>query len=87
VSRFQLGLAVATPSALAALGPVRVALLLSRHARGDWGDLEPEDKAANEDAIAHGDRILSRYDVGGECYYVISEADRSSTCVMLRSEY
>lgn len=57
--------------------------MLQRHFMCDWGDLDEEDKIANIGALENGDRILSSY---GDCY-VITEADRSYTTVMLKSEY
>jgi hypothetical protein len=84
--RFPLGRTVATPGAIA-LG-IDLASYMRRHHCGDWGDLDEGDKQANEDALDHGDRILSCYDVpGGHRIYIITEADRSSTCIMLREEY
>jgi hypothetical protein len=84
--RFPLGRTVATPGALA-LG-IDLTSYLRRHHCGDWGDLCAEDKQMNEDALQHGDRILSAYQVGGgERIYIITEADRSSTCILLPEEY
>ncbi|NQX00953.1 hypothetical protein HQ447_09855 [bacterium] len=84
--RFPLGQTVATPSA-AALG-IDLACYMHRHHCGDWGDLSGEDKQANEDALAEGSRILSCYQVGnGRRIYIITEADRSSTCILLPEEY
>ena len=64
--------------------------LLARHAAGDDGDLCSEDKRSNAWAIAHGERVFSSYNVpqvpGGKVW-VITEADRSSTCVLLPDEY
>jgi len=88
-SAFNLGRTVATPEALRQLNrlgvpPIR---LIARHASGDWGDLCAEDKQANKDAIRDGDRILSAYKLEGEKFYVITEADRSVTTVLLAYEY
>jgi hypothetical protein len=83
---FPLGRAVVTPGALA-LG-IDLIPYMRRHHCGDWGDLCDEDKQANEDALVHGDRILSHYNVpGGKRIYIITEADRSSTCILLPEEY
>jgi hypothetical protein len=61
---------------------------MRRHHCGDWGDLTEEDKQANEDALVHGDRILSHYKLtDGRRIYIITEADRSSTCILLPEEY
>jgi hypothetical protein len=60
---------------------------LDRHQRGDFGTVGAEDTQANEDAIVHGSRILSSYLVGGERLWIITEADRSSTTLLLPEEY
>ncbi|HHF0534521.1 TPA: hypothetical protein ACPHXL_003482 [Vibrio alginolyticus] len=63
---------------------------LRRHAFGDWGDLEDEDKAQNEEAVVHGGRIFSAYNLTGmpeSRLWVITEADRSVTTFLLPSEY
>lgn len=84
--RFPLGQTVATPGALA-LG-VDLASYMRRHHCGDWGDLCDEDKQANEDALIHGDRILSHYKLSdGRRIYIITEAGRQSTCILLPEEY
>ncbi len=85
--RFELGRVVATPGALKLLDWPGALSLIARHRRGDWGDLKPDDREANERALADGDRILSAYEVEGERVWVITEADRSSTCVLLAREY
>lgn len=61
--------------------------LLRRHHCGDWGDLDPEDKHANEDALEHGSRIFSAYLTGGRKIYAITEADRSMTTLLFANEY
>jgi hypothetical protein len=71
--------------------------LLSRHATGDWGDVDPEDAAANELAVLQGQRILSAYvlqvpypdseKTTAECIWIITEADRRSTAFLCPSEY
>ena len=60
---------------------------LHRHQSGDWGDLDEEDKAENNLSVEKKFRILSAYHLFGEKIFVISEADRSSTTVLLPSEY
>lgn len=87
---FLLGQIVATPGALAALAasgqsPTE---FLNRHVRGDWGLVCDEDKTANEDALTDGTRILSAYKTNlGLTVWCLTEADRSSTCVLLPDEY
>jgi len=63
--------------------------LLVRHAGGNFGDLHADDQRANEDAIVHGGRVLSVYTVGldDQPVWVITEADRSLTTILLPSEY
>lgn len=62
-------------------------LLLQRHAGGDWGDLDGHDHRANEQALKAGARLLSAYDTPAGKAWIITEADRSSACVLLSSEY
>jgi hypothetical protein len=87
--RFRLGQAVATPGAAQALEESGESpwLFLRRHLSGDWGDLD-EDRRANEDAVKTGSRILSAYRTSkGKRLWVITEADRSSTCILLPEDY
>jgi hypothetical protein len=89
-AKFTLGSLVATPAALQAIADsVQTPLdFLSRHCRGDWGDLDAHDRRANEAALKHGERLLSVYvTFKGVRLYVITEADRSSTCILLPEEY
>jgi hypothetical protein len=88
--RFELGAVVATPGALEVLGNLEVSPteLLERHAAGDWGDVPSEDARENEYSLKHGFRVLSSYPMpSGERIWVITEADRSSTCLLLPGEY
>jgi hypothetical protein len=88
--RFPLGQLVARPGALAALvdSGQSVTDFLSRNVRGDWGDLCPEDRRLNDQALRQGARLLSAYTTAkGVKLWVITEADRSSTCILLPEEY
>jgi hypothetical protein len=88
--KFELGRIVSTPCALEALKAAGQdpGFFLDRHVKGDWGDVCEEDKAANEDALVNGERILSAYKtLLGVRVWVITEADRASTCVLLPEEY
>jgi len=90
IPRFRLGRIVATPGALAAFERTRVnpVVFLSRHQRGDWGDLDVEDRAENERSVQSGFRILSAYTLSdGTRIWIITEADRSTTCILLPAEY
>jgi len=61
---------------------------LTRHLSGDWGDVCDEDRAENELSLREGFRLLSEYrDVNGIRFWVITEADRSSTTVLLPEDY
>lgn len=70
-----------------ALDPAEIDRLLNRHHCGDWGDLDTEDKRANDRDVNDGGRLLSRYDIEAGSFYVITEWDRSMTTLMLRDEY
>ena len=87
--RFNLGQILATPQALKHLASNGVVPLnlISRHICGDWGDIHPEDRKLNDQAVSNGSRVLSAYKIGNDRVYVITEWDRSSTTVLLASEY
>ncbi len=88
---FPLGRVVATPGALRLLADSGgdASELLDRHVRSDWGEVPPEDVCENELSVLQSFRIISSYPVGGagERVWVVTEADRSSTCLLLPSEY
>lgn len=86
---FKLGAIVATPGALrhCTNEDVDPMSLIHRHAAGDWGDLDAEDVNANVLAIQHDLRVFSSYVVGDGKVWCITEADRSSTCLLLPDEY
>jgi len=87
---FPLGQIAATPGALAALERAKqpASCFLARHATGDWGTLDPEDVTENEYSMVHGFRLLSSYetDAGGKLW-IITEATRSATTLLLPEEY
>ena len=64
-----------------------LATCLSKHIRGDWGDVCTEDKQSNDQALQDGDRILSSYTVLGTKIWIITEWDRSVTTVLFPDEY
>ena len=89
-ARFHLGAIAATPGALNALNHDQglAALFLTRHARGDWGDVCNEDSALNDDALENGGRIMSVYKLfAGPTLWIITESDRSVTTLLLPDEY
>lgn len=81
----HLGRIVATPGVLA-LG-VDTNALLTRHVSGDWGDLDAEDKATNENGLLHGERLMSSYETPKGTVWVITERDRSVTTLLLPEDY
>ncbi len=91
----QLGQIVATPGALAALAAADTSpsTLLRRHVAGDWGDLDPHDRAANAAALRDGSRLLSAYTLAhGVTVWIITEAadddgHRPATTLLLPEEY
>ena len=88
---FPLGQIVATPGALAALAKAGQTPLdfLTRHVCGDWGELDTHDRNENELGLKRGFRLLSSYRTssGDTKVWVITEADRSVTTVLLPEEY
>jgi len=83
-----LGVLVATPNALAHVNPAEIQRALQRHVTGDWGDLSVDDKKANDLALQTGERLLSAYQSAtGTKFWIITEADRSSTCILLPEDY
>ena len=94
--RFDLGPVVATPGALEALQRNRMTglELLARHCRGDWGDLDEDDKQANNAALQTGARLLSAYRLpDGTKIWLITDAEisddhaRQATTFLLPDEY
>jgi hypothetical protein len=87
VLRVPLGQLVITANAGLRLSTEEVLTALRRHASGDWGDLCPEDAIANDDALHQGGRLLSAYGVGEHRFWIITEADRSVTTILLPEDY
>ena len=87
-TQISLGRTVITANAIATLDPDSVQEALRRHATGDWGDLSPEDRQENDLSAREGFRILSAYtDTQGTKFWIITEADRSATTVLLPEDY
>jgi hypothetical protein len=88
VAVFRLGRIVATPNALRSLTPDDSLLGIQRHQAGDWGNLTDDDRAANDRALAQGGRILSAYQAtNGTRFWLITEADRSITTILLPKDH
>ena len=89
-TRFSLGQVLATPGVLAALEEAGETAMryLARHQAGNWGDLAPEDIRENELSLQQGFRLLSAYILPtGVKIWIITEADRSATTILLPDEY
>lgn len=87
---FPLGRLVATPGAIDAFAATgqSPAEFLVRHQAGDYGCVDGDDKKANDDAVRCGERVFSAYLLtDGVKVWVITEADRSSTAILLPDEY
>ena len=85
---FQPGNIVATPAVLAAVPRCVIDLALARHMSGDWGDMSDADRQANEQALKDGSRLFSAYQVREDTrIWIITEADRSATTVLLPEDY
>lgn len=87
---FPLGRLLATPAALAALREAgdNPAHFIARHLHGDWGNLTAEDHRANDRALVVGARLLSAYTTRlGVKLWIITEADRSATTILLPEDY
>lgn len=88
--KFPLGHVVATPGALAALANSNYTpdFFINKHAKGEWGEVSEGDKQLNELALVDGSRIMSAYITTlGQRIWIITEADRSSTTILLPEEY
>lgn len=87
-AKFEFGQTVITPGALNAVPAPEVHAALGRHGKGDWGKVCAEDAAQNEWALNNDARIISIYETSdGIRFWIITEADRSSTAVLLPEEY
>lgn len=86
--KFPLGSICATPPALGQVQSDEIVDALYRHASGDWGDIQAVDAQSNEEALQTGGRLFSVYHSRrGNCFWIITEADRSATIVLLPEDY
>ena len=85
--RFPLGDIVITANAEATLDPTDVRQGLSRHAAGDWGEVSAESKEDNDLSLEQGHRVMSVFLSGGRRFWIITEADRSVTTVLMPEDY
>lgn len=88
VAKFRLGRIVSTPNALSRLTQEDILRGIQRHQSGDWGDICAEDRQVNDQALVEGTRLLSAYTAAnGTKFWLITEADRSVTTVLLPEDY
>lgn len=86
--RVPLGRTLATLGVLEVTTRAEQNIAFTRHSRGDWGDVCSEDWQANDQALQNGGRLLSVYHtVSGTKFWIITEADRSATTILLPEEY
>ncbi len=86
--KFEVGQLGITPGAQELIPMKEVEIALNRHASGDWGKVCEDDHAQNEWALENEARLMSVYESeSGESFWIITEADRSSTTILLPSEY
>ena len=87
-AKFQLGQIVATPNALNHLTQDDIRSGIIRHQSGDWGDLDADDRKENDLSLERGTRLLSVYHAkSGVTFWIITEADKSSTTVLMPEDY
>jgi hypothetical protein len=89
-TKFPLGRVVTTPNAANEVAQPTLLAALARHANGDWGEVHADDVGANDRALKAGDRLLSVYPItpeSSERFWIITEADRSSTTILLPEDY
>jgi hypothetical protein len=85
---FELGQIVITSSAQGTLAHDDVVKALNRHSSADWGDCCPEDWEANQQALQEDERLFSVYhDRNGVKFWIITEADRTATTILLPEDY
>ena len=88
IAVMRLGRIVATPNTVQSITQDDILTGIQRHQAGDWGDLSEDDRAANDTALVQGTRIVSAYNTGnGTRFWIITEADRSVTTVLLPEDY
>jgi hypothetical protein len=88
IAKFRLGKIVSTPNALDRLTQDDILLAIRRHQAGDWGNVDTYGYAANDRALIEGTRLWSVYHAAnGFKFWLITEADRSATSVLMPEDY
>jgi hypothetical protein len=86
--KFRLGTLVISANASCQLSPSDIASAVTRHARGEWGEVCDEDREENELSLRESFRLLSVYrSSGGLAFWIITEADRSTTTILMPDDY
>jgi len=84
----ELGQVVITPNAQGRIDSHEALTALGRHRSGDWGEVCPEDKKSNDEAVRDGERLLSVYRTANdEKFWIITERDRSVTTILMPEDY
>lgn len=85
---FPIGRLTATTAAVAAVTAAEMEFALNRHIVGDWGEVDEDDRQANDEALLCGLRLLSSFTNDSDVtFWIITEADRSVTTILLPSDY
>lgn len=86
---FSLGQVVATPDVVRAIPKKELTnALFAKHALGDWGNVCDEDKKENNYSLNRELRLFSSYKSKNDIeFWIITEADRSATTILLPEEY
>ena len=88
IAKFRVGRIVATPNALSRLTHDEILIAIGRHQAGDWGNVDEHDRCENETSLIQGLRLMSVYhSTDGTTFWVITEADRSATTVLMPEDY
>ena len=88
IAKFKLGRISVTPNALTSISQEEILVSIQRHQAGDWGEVTPESRMANDHALKVGTRIRSVYhSVRGIPFWILTEADRSKSTVLLPQDY
>lgn len=86
--RFPTGRLMGRPGAMRSINMDEMMAAFLRHTQGDWGEVSPADQRSNDYAVQHGLRIASAYrSKQGRMFWIITEADRSATTILLPEEY
>lgn len=88
---FELGLLLVTNGINDKLDSVRfskeITVALQRFTNVDWGEMDPEDIEANNEALRNGERLFAAYETSEGKIWIITEADRSATTILFPDEY